>query len=32
LYDSNSLTLLRPSTKQIQTVLFYSNTFTEFCK
>src|ERR1035437_2053317 len=30
--DSNSLTPQGPSTKQNQTVLFYSNNFTEFCK
>ena len=30
--DSNSLTPLGPSTKQNQTVLFYSNNFTQFCK
>jgi hypothetical protein len=30
--DSNSLTPLGPSSKQNQTVLFYSNDFTQFCK
>ena len=30
--DSNSLTPLGPSTNQNQTVLFYSNNFTQFCK
>ena len=30
--DSNSLTPLGPFTKQNQTVLFYSNNFTHFCK
>jgi hypothetical protein len=32
LYDSNSLTPLGPSTKHNQTVLFYFNSFTQFCK
>src|ERR1017187_10805419 len=30
--DSNSLTPLGPTSEQNQTVLFYSNNFTQFCK